>query len=378
MRRRARGDRRRGDGRPDREDDRRANVGAEAPGGENEGERQPDSEERDRAAATAKAGARTRQPRPVPATISTPAAPPARCRSHRTGPQAPGSAQQRERRQRRAGDHVDRVGEDRQPEATPGPDSRRTAPGSAPPAAARRASPAAVRRPGSARAPPRPGAPAAVDDAEPNQRDPDPGSPAPRLARSPARAPRASQQAHPDHRPARAEIIASRSPSETTRRRRPSPPRESAAPTSAKESRPSRSRIVGASRSRARTRQAACCPRSGPRRTPPGDPDRQRRFFAGGGRSIAINRSLPCRPAETSLRQAAPKVGALRPRSPSRAARGSMPSKPRHDLRRSRFRPPVDDGPIRASRPIQRLTPPAAGAADRPSHRASRKPGSPA
>ena len=121
------GDRRGGDGAADRQDDRRADVGAEAPGGEDERAEQADGEE-------GRGGPALRQPRPEAG-------------QRRAGPgddehaeqrlelvadpveahAEPGvGAEQRERGERRAGDHVDRVGERRRvPRRPPAPGSRR-------------------------------------------------------------------------------------------------------------------------------------------------------------------------------------------------------------------------------------------------------------
>ena len=109
-------DRRRGHRGPDREDDRRPDVGAEAPGGEDEGGEDADRQEGRGAAPRGSPGREPGQPGPGPGDdqhreqrlelVADPV------EAH---PEARVGAEQRERGQRRAGDDVDRVGEDGQP-----------------------------------------------------------------------------------------------------------------------------------------------------------------------------------------------------------------------------------------------------------------------
>ena len=266
-----------------------------------------------------------------------PAAPRARCRSRRSGPPARVGAQQRERRQRRAGDDVDRVGEHRQPRGhAPVPGSRRTAPASAPPAAGAPSIAISISTPSPARPPPPPAAPAA------GRRPPSPRA-GPRRARRPRRS-AASAEHHQASRlnpitgPRRSEITAIRAPSVTTAAASTSPSPGSAAPTSARDLDPEpfedRRRDVGGEHVSVEPGAVRGQVAGEP---PPGDPDRQRPVFTGGGRSIAISRSFPAKPAHQG-RAAAQRSDANRARHPSPL---SVQPANRLDLRRRR--PPSHD-----------------------------------
>ncbi len=199
----ASGNRRRGHRRSNREDDRRPHVGPEPPRSEDERQHHPHDEERRRRPPWRDPRRKPGQPRSSPGDdqhrqqrlqlVADPVEP---------HPQAGVRPQQRERGERRAGDDVDRVGEDGQP------GSKRQRPVSA---EQRQRQPREQRRPKQhqelfdrlARLERRADQQQQrqIDDREPDHPNPRPGGPAPRYSHRQSERDQPDGEANPDHRP---------------------------------------------------------------------------------------------------------------------------------------------------------------------------------